>query len=409
MIKSYASKWDKNVTTRDKNAKKKKVEISPIWGQSPFGRWPQNPVWVRPPAESSKRGLSPNGRNLLRNDEWRAMSIQNLSYMVPEMKELLKRRMLLLQSIQDSGNAGRRTLVKRTGLGERTIRNDLEVFAQEGLAESHAGGVRVTEKGIRLLGALRDELREFLRFGELEASLQEALGIPVVTLLPGNADQQGATKSALGRMGAEVLHRIRDDYPSIAVAGGSTLAELALHVIPVRKPNLLILPARGGLGEEMELQANTIAARIAGGMEAQYRLLHLPDALTGDLAEALLHNPQIAAVIHLIRSSQALFLSVSSIEELIRRGQLEDSEIQEVRRKGGVAEALGYFFNPQGEVVYSKSSIGIKIEDLEKKLVVLIAGGHNKARAIEAVAKRGFIDILITDEGAAEGIAANKK
>ena len=183
------------------------------------------------------------------------------------------------------------------------------------------------------------------------------------------------------------------------------MAEIAEKLVPMKRPQLLILPARGGLGEELELQANSVAAKIAGKLEARYKLLHIPDSISEKIASELLHNQQIAEVIALIRESEALFLSVSNIEEIARRGQIEKKELDFLKDKGAVAEALGYFFDKRGEIVYSKSSIGIKIEDLERnKRVVLVAGGEKKAEAVEAVARKGFIDILITDEGAAKKI-----
>ncbi len=41
----------------------------------------------------------------------------------------------------------------------------------------------------------------------------------------------------------------------------------------------MFVPARGGLGESVELQANTIASTMAKKTGGQYRLLHVPDHL----------------------------------------------------------------------------------------------------------------------------------
>ena len=50
----------------------------------------------------------------------------------------------------------------------------------------------------------------------------------------------------------------------IAVTGGTTMAQVAemLNPIPDSK-NLLFVPARGGLGEDVCNQANTIVAKMA--------------------------------------------------------------------------------------------------------------------------------------------------
>ena len=41
--------------------------------------------------------------------------------------------------------------------------------------------------------------------------------------------------------------------------------------------NVMVVPARGGIGRALETQANTVAAEIAGRLGGHHRLMHLPD------------------------------------------------------------------------------------------------------------------------------------
>lgn len=333
------------------------------------------------------------------------LKLQDLIKILPEAKEIIKRRRLILKTISELSSPGRRTLAKETSLGERTIRNETELLATENLISVSPQGISITSEGKEILQAMEKNFKYVFDFESMEKKLQEQLNIPKVIVIPGDSGRSEVARRELGKAGANIFGEMKSNFKSISVAGGTTLAEVASQLIPFQKPELLILPARGGLGEEMELQANSIAAKIAGKLGAKYKLLHIPDAISEKIASELLHNHHVAQVISLIRESEAIFLSVSNINEIVRRGQVEGKEIQLLKEKNAVGEALGYFFNNNGEIVYSKSSIGIKIEDLEKnKMVVLIAGGQGKSKAIEAVAKKGFADILITDEGAAEKI-----
>ncbi len=333
------------------------------------------------------------------------IKFKDLNKILPEAKEIIKRRRMILKTISELSLPGRRTLAKETSLGERVIRNEVEILAQEKLILVSSKGIDISAEGKIVLEAIQNNFQEIFNFEKIEGNLQTKLNISKVIVIPGDSGDSEVSRRELGRAGAKIFGEMKNKYKSISVAGGRTLAEVASQLIPLKKPDLLILPARGGLGEEMEIQANTISAKIAGKLGASYRLLHIPDAISEKIAEELRDNQQISQVISLIRESEVIFLSVSNIKEIIRRGQVEEKEAKLLKEREAVGEALGYFFNSSGEIVYSKSSIGINIEDLEKnKKVVLIAGGKGKSEAIEAVAKKGFADILITDEGAAEKI-----
>ena len=70
-----------------------------------------------------------------------------------------------------------------------------------------------------------------------------------------------------------------------------------------------------------------------------------------------------------------------------------------------VGESFGYYFSEEGTVEITTPTLGPKLEDLAKlKLVAAVAGGNSKARAILAVARAGFINILLTDQGAGEAM-----
>ena len=291
---------------------------------------------------------------------------KDLIKILPEAKEIIKRRRLILKTIFELNLPGRRTLAKETSLGERIIRNEIEILARENLISVSPQGISITSHGEEILEAIEKNFQDIFNFEDIEKKLQEQLKIPKVIVIPGDSGKSEVARRELGKAGANIFGEMRNNFKSISVAGGTTLAEVASQLIPFQKPELLILPARGGLGEEMELQANTIAAKIAGKLGAKYKLLHIPDSISEKIASELLHNQQVAQVISLIRESEAIFLSVSNINEILRRGQIEEKELQLLKATHAVGEALGYFFDNNGEIVYSKSSIGIRLKTWKK-------------------------------------------
>lgn len=79
--------------------------------------------------------------------------------------------------------------------------------------------------------------------------------------------------------------------------------------------------------------------------------------------------------------------------------------IQTLKQNGALAEAFGYYFNQEGQVVHKMPTVGLRLEDIQRtETVIAVAGGKSKGKAIASFLRFGHEDILITDEGAAQEI-----
>lgn len=155
----------------------------------------------------------------------------------------------------------------------------------------------------------------------------------------------------------------------------------------------------------MELQANTIAAKLAQGLGGYYRLLHAPDNVEPHLIDTILKEPSIREVVSLGRRADVLLHGIGTAEEMAKRRGLAEEDVMQLIINGAVGEAFGYYFNEHGKVVYSTASVGIRMEDLAKiPLVVGVGGGRSKAWAMLSVVRLGYCDVCITDEGAARKV-----
>src|SRR5690606_29219044 len=137
----------------------------------------------------------------------------------------------------------------------------------------------------------------------------------------------------------------------LAVTGGSTLAEVA-RSLPSATPaqDIVVVPARGGLGEEVELQANTVAAAIADRLGGAYRLLHVPDDLGEEAMSTISMEPKIKALIELIRSARVVLHGIGTAEEMARRRGLAPEYVALLDEGGAVGEAFGYYFDRAGRI-----------------------------------------------------------
>lgn len=327
----------------------------------------------------------------------------------PGTLRILRKRYDILNHIQQHGPIGRRALAKHLELTERTLRNEVEVLRNQGLITTSSQGMECTPVGLNIFYKLERLMGQQEHSREIEAQLAKVLGIHHCTIVLGNTDQEQNSLVELARVTVELIDRILPEGKStIAVMGGTTMFEVAERMterIGLHR-ELLFVPARGGLGESVDIQANVIAenmARITGG---KARALYAPEHVRLETYSLLLEEPEIKETLEIVENARLVLYSIGDAIEMAKRRGLDDATLHMLQEKEAVAEAFGEFVNPKGEIVYKLSRIGLRSSQLPSiENVVAVAGGKRKAKAIEAHMKTVPPHTwLVTDEAAANEI-----
>ncbi len=326
-----------------------------------------------------------------------------LRKLAPEIKDLVERRHSVLQSVVFAQPIGRRALAGQLGWPERMVRKEIDFLRDAGLLMSDAAGMSISSTGEQVLEDLKEIIRELHGLTEIERELATRLNLKQVMVVPGDSDTDETVKKEIAHKTAEFLKNALKANDVVAVTGGSTLAEVALSLPSASLPkDIVVVPARGGLGEEVELQANAVAAAIADRLGGTYRLLHVPDDLGEEAMSTISMEPKIKELIELIRSARVVLHGIGTAEEMARRRGLAPEYVELLNERKAVGEAFGYYFDRAGRIVFTTSSVGLRFEDLESvELVVAVGGGRSKAEAALAVLSTQNQDVYITDEGAA--------
>jgi central glycolytic genes regulator len=323
--------------------------------------------------------------------------------LLPDVTELLKKRYTILHHIMLAGTLGRRTLAASLGLTERVLRSEIDFMKEQGLLEVHSYGMNVSESGRFLIDTLQPMIKELFGLTDLEERIRSHYGIKQVNVVAGNSETSPFTRKELGRAGGLALRKYVRNDDVVAVTGGSTMAELAEHLVassPMK--GLLFVPARGGLGESVEFQANSIASAMAKRTGGQYRLLHVPDHLGEEAYQSLIQEPNIREIVDVIRKARIVVHGIGDAMTMARRRKADEATIGALTQDGALAEAFGYYFDRDGKVVHRMPTVGMRLEDIQRTdVVIAVAGGGSKGEAIASVMKFGHEDVLVTDEAAA--------
>lgn len=321
----------------------------------------------------------------------------------PDLTEEMVKRYRILKAVRLLQPCGRRMLVLSLGMTERTVRSEIERLNAQKLIHISKIGMNLTADGMEVLEGLEDIFAELMGLSVLERRLEKLLGVEKVLVAQGNSDENERAKKEMGQLAARVLSERISKEMCIAIAGGTAMAELVEAIpdmsVPMAK---MVVPARGSIGRRLELQADTLAARLAEKLQAEYRLLHLPDNLSPHVLEEMKKEPDVAETMAEMNRAQILLLGVGNAAEMAEKRRLDDGIRKQLQKDGAVAEACGYYFDGKGKVIYETRSIGIDWKEMQKmKHIIIVAGGQKKAESLLAVSHSIPKGIFVTDEGAA--------
>lgn len=323
--------------------------------------------------------------------------------LIPQVIELMERRYLILRQISLTEPIGRRTLSNMLEISERVIRSETEVLKEQNLINVAVSGMTVTEEGLELLDQLKDIMNEVMGLSKLQNRVKEKLGIKKVIIIPGNYEKNESLLKDVAKQGAEYFLSILKDTNIVSITGGSTMLEFANSLRVDKKYNqTTIVPARGGVGKDVETQANNIVAILGKKLGAHYKLLHIPDELGVEAMKTLSLEPEIKKTLNYIVDTDILVFGIGRADEMATRRKLPKKQVEEILSKGAVGEAFGYYFNKDGEIVYELNTVGINLETFKSvKNNIAIFAGASKAEAVTAISKVNDNMVIVTDEESA--------
>jgi central glycolytic genes regulator len=332
------------------------------------------------------------------------LEIQN--QIVPETVELFMRRYEILRIISDFQPIGRRSLSKKLGITERTMRTEIEKLSEIKLIHIESSGVWLSDIGKEMLSEVQKTFYYIKNLSETELKLKEKLKLRRVVVVAGDVNKDRYTFNELGKKAGEVILDLIKPDTILGITGGTTMACVVNQMKKKKNiKNLLVLPARGALSEELGIEANTIAANLAEKLNSEYKLLHIPDSLDIDELKALKNNKIIRDVLNDIRKINLLVFGLGNAKDMAFRRKADSTIFKRIEEDNLTAEAFGYYFSQDGIMKMQTNSVGISLENYNQiKDIVAVAAGSSKAEAIYAISKFNNNFILVTDEGAANKI-----
>ena len=335
--------------------------------------------------------------------------IQVQQKIVPDLVDKMYRRFSILSTIQKYQPVGRRTLSEKLNLTERVLRSETHLLKAQDLILIKPTGMTLTSVGVDVLSELNVYFSNYTDYHNLAKQIKDLYQIKEVHVVPGNSDSDLSVKVEIGRIAGQLLEKQLFNDAIVAVTGGSTMASVsdAMSALPF---DVLFVPARGGLGENVVFQANTICSTMAHRTGGSYTTLYVPDNVSELTYQNLLKEPTVIQTLEKIKDSQITIHGIGDALKMAKRRQSSRAVIEKLQHHNAVGEAFGYYFDQHGQIIHKVNTIGLQLEEVRlKEHNFAVAGGCSKGSAIKAYLKIAPKNtVLITDEEAAKMIVAEK-
>jgi DNA-binding transcriptional regulator LsrR (DeoR family) len=288
-------------------------------------------------------------------------------------------------------NLPRSEIAQRLGMSRQMVSKLLDRAQEEGLVE-----IKIVDP--------------FNLNNQLSKRLCDLTGLEEVIVVPSPKIHSEYVKRNIGLAGADyLLNRIKPGNV-IGLGWGITLNEMIKSLQHKYVPETIIVPMVGGLGRiEPELQVNNLAMLFSQKIGSTPLLLYAPTIIESESIYASMLESASSVIEYWDKLDIAIIgIGVCGPEiESNNMYSINNSYTKRLQMQdlGAVGDIGMHFFDINGNTIATKGiyKISMDLEKIKKvPLVIGMAGGLHKLKAIQGAIMGHYIKLLITDEYVAQ-------
>jgi DNA-binding transcriptional regulator LsrR (DeoR family) len=253
---------------------------------------------------------------------------------------------------------------------------------------------------------------------QVETALKRRLGLTECLVLScGPAESADEGNVAL-RVGALAARFLADSVPNGSILGvgwGSMVDSVVRSGYFANKRDMTVVQIQGGVGgATQDIDGARIVNSLARSLGAKAAYLNAP-MVVADAAvrTGLLRDQHIRQTLDLGRRADALLVGVGAVSRqsgLYRAGYLNDADLLYIEGEGAVGDICGHYFRADGSpcaLEIDDRTVALPAEAMAKApLRVGVSTGAAKALPNIGASRSGLINVLVTDQQAAEAMLA---
>jgi DNA-binding transcriptional regulator LsrR (DeoR family) len=245
---------------------------------------------------------------------------------------------------------------------------------------------------------------------DLSQRLIDRHALQLCEVVPADPTSPSTTLGVAEAMAAELERRLSSQHPIIVAMGsGRTLRAAVEQLPPMECPQHKIVSLVGNIAPDGSASFYDVIMRIADAVKAPHYPMPLPVIASTVHEKALfLAQKSVMSVVDLARQADVTFVGVGQMGDsapLVQDGFVTNAEMRALMKAGAVGEIVGWAFDAKGRLIEGLTNdrvASVPLDQPARRLVIAVAMGVFKAKALKAALAGKFITGLITNEVTAE-------
>ncbi|MBI5715837.1 MAG: sugar-binding transcriptional regulator [Chloroflexi bacterium] len=249
---------------------------------------------------------------------------------------------------------------------------------------------------------------------QLELQLLSTFNLTDAVVINSEGDTHDLTRSRLGQAAARYLERAVTNGGVVGMGWGRTMYEVVSALEPKRKARVTVVPLIGGLGQIAPIfQVHELARALAEKFGGTWQNFYVPALVESDkMAADLLRSADMRQALALWNEMTVAVVGIGNVDlaseiQMLFVNYLDDNTQTRLRSRKAVGDICVRFFDVNGKACANavRGVVGVDLTQLRKaKRVIGVAGGAAKAEAILGALRGRYVNVLITDDLAAQRV-----
>ncbi len=251
---------------------------------------------------------------------------------------------------------------------------------------------------------------------ELEQALITTFHLKGARVLVRDSKSYEEMLRGLGVLAAAYFDSILHDGMIVGISWGTALYQMINTLRQRRMPGVEVVQLLGATGSENTPTNGPILAQLLSDrLGCRSWHLHAPLIVDSEAGRnALLQDRGIQQTLERARHADLALVGIGStrsdLYSLLRSGYVTEEEAQAIREKGAVGDVCAQHYNLWGQwldIDINRRVVGVELNTLAKiDTIIGVAGSSRKGQAILGALRGGYVNVLITDDQAAQKVLA---
>ncbi len=245
---------------------------------------------------------------------------------------------------------------------------------------------------------------------ELGRDLTRKYGLKYVDIVPSDPASSSTTVGIAEAGAAEIERWLKKSDPIVLAIGTGRTLKAAVDQLPALDcPQHRVVSLTGNIGPDGSAAYYNVVFSMADAIKARHFPMPLPVLVSSSEERELLHQQALVrSTLALGAQADVTFVGVGELgpdAPLCVDGFLAAEEMEKLMASGAAGEICGWIFDGEGRLLddpVNERVASVPIPSRQTSMVIGIAMGKRKSRAIAGALKGGLLNGVITDEATAE-------